>query len=74
MVEKIKKWYNKYFKEPFTVAYDLSPFWNPYNEREELKRVNGLFAARRFAKKWVREHGYGQARILEGHHYWQEDE
>ena len=69
----IKEWYYKIFKKPFTVACDIFPFYHPWNEREILFHVNGLYQARKTAKKWVRKHTSGQARILEGTVNWPED-
>jgi hypothetical protein len=61
---KMMKFYDKWFKQPLTVACDKSPFWDL---REELFHCNGLWRARRIAARWVRKYSYGQARILEGH-------
>ena len=73
IIEWIRNYLRKKFSDKFTVAYDRSPFWNPLNQREELERVKGLIRARHFARCWVREHPMGQARILEGWHYWNEE-
>lgn len=53
-------------EDKYTVACDKSPFWYPGNESEQLFHVVGRKAARKAARKWVREHPSGQARILEG--------
>jgi hypothetical protein len=52
------------------VACDIGPFWTPLNTQERLFRVNGLARARSIGRRWVAVHPYGQARILEGHHWW----
>ena len=69
----IKKWWNKQFKEPYTVACDICMFRGPNNEREHLERVDGLFWAKIFSKDWIRKHVNGQARILQGHQYWEDE-
>jgi hypothetical protein len=69
---KIKKWFYKMFKDPFTVACDYSHFWSPINQQEILTHTNGLFKARRLAKDWCYNHSSGQARILEGHVNWED--
>lgn len=57
--------------EKYTVACDRSPFWGPHNDREELFHCVGKRVARRIAKRWVRQHTFGQARVLKGHHDWE---
>lgn len=56
--------------EKYTVACDRSPFWTPVNTEEKLFRVVGIHTARWKAFRWVRAHPCGQARILDGWHYW----
>jgi len=73
MFNWLKHYLKRRVKDPFTVACDQSPFWTPLNERESLIRVNGLWRARREARKWVRRYLRGQARILKGWHYWPEE-
>jgi len=68
-----KKWY-QWFQRKLTVACDVSPFWSPVNESEQLFHKNGILKARLFAKDWVRKHPYGQARIIYGHKEWKENE
>jgi hypothetical protein len=53
--------------EKYTVACDRSPFWYPGNDREMLFHVVGRKAARRVARRWVSAHPCGQARVIEGH-------
>jgi hypothetical protein len=72
-MEKIINWFKYRLADRFTVAHDLSPFWNPINQREELDHVKGLWRARIFCRLWVMEHPMGQARILKGWHYWPEE-
>lgn len=67
---EIRAWWRRQFHDPYTVACDLSPFWAPHNEREQLSHVKGLWRARALANRWVGAHYWGQARILEGHHEW----
>jgi len=74
ILNKIIKKYNYNFKDPFTVAHDLSPFYHQFNQREELKQFNGIIEAKRFCQNWVCKHPWGAARILEGHHFWREEE
>ena len=69
----IKKWWYKNFKDPYTVACDICMFYGPNNKRERLERVNGLLNAKIFSAEWVRIHTNGQARILRGHHYWEDE-
>lgn len=73
MLDWLKNWLNRRLKEPFTVAHDLGPFWNPINTREELDHVKGLWRARILCRLWVWKHSYGQARIIEGWKYWPEE-
>ena len=68
----MKKWFYKMFKDPYTVACDISPYWSPLNQQETLIHANGLIRARRIANAWCRNHSYGQARILEGHVNWKD--
>jgi hypothetical protein len=68
----MKQWFNKMFMAPFTVACDRGPYRTPFNEQEVLIHATGLFNARWVAKRWVRRHPNGQARILVGHHTWEE--
>lgn len=65
--EKIKTWYYKMYKSPYTVACDYSPFWGIHNQREVLFHVFGLKKARKTANSWAARHTSGQARILIGH-------
>lgn len=74
MFESIKAWWYRRYKEPFTVACDVSPFHNPRTDREELFHVFGLAAARALGRKWVEAHPYGQARFIPGHKYWENPE
>lgn len=67
-----KKIIYKNFQRKLTVACDISPFYHPYNEREQLFHKNGFLSARRFAKKWVKDHPNGQARIIYGHVNWKD--
>ena len=67
----IANWYHWRYIQPFTVACDLSMFAYPGNTQERLFHVNGIAAARRFARQWVREHVCGQARVLKGHLTWE---
>lgn len=69
----VKNWLKKMFKDPFTLACDLDMFWRPHNQQEVLIHVNGLFFARWKARRWCYEHPQGQARILEGHVYWEDN-
>ncbi len=67
------KWLKSLFEKdtrPFTVACDISMFWNPINTREQLFHITGLRAAKKFAHRWVWDHPAGQARVLEGHLNW----
>lgn len=57
----------------YTVACDISPFRHSGNVREVLIRVIGLEEARRRARRWVIDHPCGQASILPGHHYWEDE-
>ena len=59
------------YEKKFTIACDKSPYWFPGNEREFLFREVGIKRARKIAKNWCYKHEYGQARILEGWHYWE---
>lgn len=70
----IIKLFKKYFTDKYTIAGDKYPFWYPGNDREMLIRTRGLLWARDVAKSWVRRYANGQARILEGWHYWEEKE
>jgi membrane-anchored protein YejM (alkaline phosphatase superfamily) len=66
--DRIFIWFYMYFKAPLTVACDRAPFYYPLiNEQEVLIHTKGLFAARSIAKRWVRKHPAGMARIIEGH-------
>lgn len=67
-----KKWY-QWFQRKLTVACDISPFYHPYNEREQLFHKNGILEAKLFAKEWVAKHKSGQARIIYGHRIWEEE-
>ena len=57
----------------FTIACDRSPFYADHNRREQLFRVKGLRHARSTAEKWVATYPCGQARVLAGHHYWEDE-
>ena len=70
MFEKLKAWWYRRYKEPFTVAVDRSPFWAHHNQREELFHVIGRAEARRIAHAWVDKHQHGAARLIPGHVYW----
>jgi len=72
--ERLRRWYFGRYREEFTIACDRSPFWSPINEREELFHATGRAKARRIAKRWVREHPYGQARVLFGHVEWEKND
>jgi hypothetical protein len=73
MLESIKRWLSRRYRDPFTVACDISPLWTPLNSQERLFRVNDLARARSTGRRWVAMHPYDQARILEGHHWWPEE-
>lgn len=62
----LRRWYHKQFKDPFTVACDLGPYWHLFNQSEQLFPAKGLREAKRTARRWVREHRWGQARVLKG--------
>jgi hypothetical protein len=66
MRKQIIEWYNKYFRNKYTLACDLSPFWGPHNEREQLFHYTGLLWTRHKAKDWCRIHPNGQSRIIPG--------
>jgi|GEM_PF-3604180 len=71
---QINWWFKFWFTDRFTIAHDLSPFWRPgFNEREELDHVQGYWRAKLFCRKWVWKHPWGQARIIEGWKYWDEE-
>lgn len=58
----------------FTVACDLSPFSRfGDNTRETLLRVRGLRSACRAARHHVSAHPCGQARVLRGWHFWEDE-
>ena len=74
MFKWLRIWWNRRYKEPFTVAADRCLFYGPYNQREELFRVYGLANARSIARAWVYKHQHGAVRVLEGHHFWKNKE
>ena len=57
----------------FTVACDYSPWHAPFG-REWLIRVRGIRRARREATRWISDHPCGQARILRGWHFWEDEQ
>lgn len=61
------------WEKKFTVACDKSPFWNEFNQRETLFRTIGLKRARKIAQDWVYKYDCGQARVLEGWHFWEDE-
>lgn len=69
MFKGLKNWY-KSLTDKYTVAHDVSPFWNVLNQREELEHVIGLWRAEMFCRNWVLKHPMGQARIIKGWLYW----
>ena len=68
VLDYLKSWFWRRYRQPLTVAVDRGPFWGPRNQQEEICHVYGLVRARRVGRRWVRQHPNGQARILEGHH------
>jgi hypothetical protein len=58
-----KKLIYKWFKQPITIVADKSPF---RNDLEHFK-FYGLLRARRFAKKWLSQHPFGQCYFFNGH-------
>jgi len=68
--KRIEGWFRRRYLDPFTVACDEGLFWRPWNQEERLFRVKGLARAKSISRRWVAIHGYGRARILEGHHWW----
>ena len=66
---EIRKWWNRLWKDPYTVAADVSPFWSPWNTHEQLFRFNGIVRAKFFMYRWVRKYPCGQARLLTGWEY-----
>lgn len=74
MLNKLKAWWYRRYKEPFTLACDRSMFADPCTDREELFHVIGLAEARALGRKWVAEHPHGQARLIPGHKYWENPE
>lgn len=73
MLKAIAGWWRRQYRDPFTVAADLSMFWTPFNEREQLFHFKGLVRAQSFARRWVWLHPSGQARIIPGHATWPEE-
>lgn len=59
VMDLLKTWYRKWFTEPCTVSSDFS---RARHDRH-TKVVNGLFWARRYARKWVRAHPFGEALV-----------
>ena len=66
MLRKIKDWYNKMYRDVYTVVCDTAPFWTPTNTEEKLFYCIGLAEARKFAKTWITTYSMGQARIIKG--------
>lgn len=56
----------------FTVACDYSP-WHAPNGRERLFRVRGRKTARQVASNWVLDHPCGQARVIRGWLFWEDE-
>lgn len=74
VLNKIVIWFYWSFEEPLTVACDKSPFYYPLiNEQEVLIHTKGIIAARNIARRWIRKHPAGMARILEGHLQFEEE-
>jgi len=62
----MKKWYKKWFKDPYTIYCERTPFLTEFTRIPVVYHVNGLLNAESKMLNWVHNHPWGKAWILRG--------